>query len=120
MIENELDRIDILCEVVPPSQVQPPAPSSQVQPPADMPPAAPAGGGGGTEYTQDAAHADPATAATWLMARDDALSPAHAGTAEAADRSATSSPFALRDSRAKTCDGIDRPAPSSSTCPNSP
>jgi len=32
------------------------------------------GGGGGTEYTQDAAHADPATGATFLMARDDALS----------------------------------------------
>jgi len=30
--------------------------------------------GGGTEYTQDVAHADPATASTFLMARDDALS----------------------------------------------
>jgi len=28
---------------------------------------------GPTEYTQDAVHADPATAATWLMPRDDAL-----------------------------------------------
>ncbi len=32
------------------------------------------GGGGGTEYTQDEVHADPATAATFLMARDDVLS----------------------------------------------
>jgi hypothetical protein len=31
------------------------------------------GGGGGTEYTQDAVSADPATAATWLMPRDDVL-----------------------------------------------
>jgi len=32
------------------------------------------GGGGGTEYTQDAAATDPATAATTLIVRDDALS----------------------------------------------